>query len=130
MSIDYDIVPIEEVIRADQANHGHFFNEGAKRFFNSRSPQVAYKQKGYYFWVTSEKNGSENPRLYTIRFACCNCMSIHDIDGFQAHKSMAAATARLKYVLKTWDAKELVAYHHWKMDLKHIPCASEKTGGV
>jgi hypothetical protein len=52
-------------------------------------------------------------------------MSIHDIDGFQAHKSMAAATARLKWVLKTRSAPELNHYHHWKMELKHETCPSE-----
>jgi hypothetical protein len=57
-------------------------------------------------------------------------MSINDIDGFQAHNSRREATARLKYVLQTKDAKELITYHHWKMELKHKTCASEKTGGV
>jgi hypothetical protein len=57
-------------------------------------------------------------------------MSIHDIDGFQAFATKKAAEARLKYVITHNDAKELDTYHHWKMELKHSPCASEKTGGV
>jgi len=130
MVLDYEIIPIDEVIRADQANHGHFFDGGAKRFFNSRISQVAYKWNDYYFWVTSEKFDSQTPRKYTIRFACCDCMSIHDIDGFQAHRSMDDAIARLKWYLTHEDKPEINKYHHWKMELKHIPCASEKTGGA
>jgi hypothetical protein len=130
MVMQYEIVGIEEVIRADQANHGHFFDQGAVRFFNSRSPQYAYKWNGYYFWVLSEKFDSSTPRKYTIRFACCDCMSIHDIDGFQAHGSKRQAEARLKYYLTQEDKPEINKYHHWKMDLRHVTCASEKTGGV
>lgn len=129
MSTDYESVPISEVIRADEANHGHWFETGAKRFFKSRWDSYAYKAKGFYFWVSSEKCGDSDPRKYTIRFACCECMSIHDISGFQAFNTKREAIARLKYVLKTWDAPELVAYHHWKMDLKHIPCTAEQKGG-
>jgi hypothetical protein len=130
MAMDYEVVGIDEVIRADQANHGHFFDQGAVRFFNSRSPQYAYKWNGFYFWVSSEKNGPSNPRLYTIRFACCNCMSIHDIDGFQSHKSLSSAKARLQYIIKGNPAVEMQSYHHWKMELKHETCPSEQTGGA
>lgn len=129
MTCQYENVPISEVIRADQANHGHFFDQGAVRFFNSRSPQYAYKWNGYYFWVSSEKFDSKTPRKYTIRFACCDCMSIHDIDGFQAHGSKRAAEARLKWYLAHEDKPEVNKYHHWKMKLKHEKCPSETTGG-
>lgn len=129
MAIEYETVPISEVIRADETNHGHWFSTDTQRFFKSRWDAYAYKQKGFYFWVSSEKFNDSTPRKYTIRFACCNCMSIHDISGFQAFATKREAVARLKYVLKTWNAPELVAYHHWKMELKHEKCPSETTGG-
>jgi hypothetical protein len=129
MTINYEVVPIDEVIRADQREHGHFFDQGAVRFFNSRSSQYAYKQNGFYFWVSSEKFDSSTPRKYTIRFACCSCMSIHEIDGFQAHSSKRDADARLKWYLTHNDQPEIKKYHHWKMELQHVPCDGDVPEG-
>jgi len=130
MSQDYERVPISEVIRADENNHGHWFEAGAKRFFRSRWDDYAYKQDGFYFWISSERMNAETPRRYTIRFACCECMSIYDIDGFQAFGTKREAVNRLKYILARHPSKEMENYHHWKLELKHVPCASEQKGGT
>ena len=119
-------VPIDEVIKRNEEEHGHFFDAGSRRFFNSRWDQYAYKFDNYYYFITSEKFDSVTARKYTIRFCCCECMTISDIGGFQNFPDHAMALSQLHKIMSDDDKTHRAGYHHWKMELKHVPCHTEE----
>jgi len=81
---------IRQIIKLHQNTGGHFFDESAMRFFNSR---LSSKTCGRHF-VTSEK-GPDNVRRYTVR-AIDTDGKITDIGGFQAYNNLRSAHIAMK----------------------------------
>lgn len=86
-----------EIYEVEKRAKGHFFSDGAMRFFQSRTSQLAYPFKeGYLFW-TSERDGKE-PRAYTVRYLRIDG-SITKIGEFQEHKTAVRAVNKIKTIL-------------------------------
>jgi hypothetical protein len=137
MKQTYETIPIDEVMRANSENFGHFFEPAAIRFFNSRCNQYAALQDGLAYFVTSEKFNDETGRKYTIRVCCLGCGAIQDINGFQKYERHDKALADMTFFLENIDPKDRPVFHHHKMQLVRIPCpndatekAPSKTGGA
>lgn len=69
---------IADIIEANGNAGRHFFDRDTMRFFNSRVYADLYVQKGeeqgedVTYFITSERNGKDAPRLYTVRYALDN----------------------------------------------------------
>lgn len=69
---------IADIIEANGNAGQHFFDRDAMRFFNSRVYADLYVEKGeeqgedVTYFVTSERQDSDSPRLYTVRYALDN----------------------------------------------------------
>jgi len=78
-----DIVTIQEI---KSHAKGHFFDEGATRFFNSRYPQTGHRVGDKAYFITSEQfigsNGHRNERLYTLRELDYKTGDIHTVGDF------------------------------------------------
>lgn len=76
---------IDEIIAANKANGGHFFDEDTMRFFDSR----VYDRTYGTFFVTSEK-GPHGPRAYTVRQAMPDG-SVDTVGKFMGYETRADA---------------------------------------
>jgi len=80
---------------------GHYFDDDTMRFFGSRVGPARMVGDAYYF-ITSERNGGNNPRLYSLRFMPFDEKSVTDgvmvetIGDFQAYRTRGAALTALR----------------------------------
>jgi hypothetical protein len=91
---------IQDIIRKNEQAGKHFFNSPSSRYFRSRIGSNVYgnSHQGYYF-ITSELDGINPPRLYTIRKANDDG-SIDTIGKFQQYRSLTAAGRAINELLK------------------------------
>jgi hypothetical protein len=87
-------VSIEEVKRLSR---GHFFSDGAMRFFNSRLGLTAWRYRDGYLFFTSEK-GPDEVRRYSVRFQD-GLGKVHTKGDFQAHSTARQAVKEIKRLL-------------------------------
>ena len=119
--IKYNIRPIEEF---KNKYHGHWFDADSKRFFNSRWDNVLYQNDGsiYAYFISSERNGYNNPRLYTIRRVNMRSFDFSSdfkskIFNFQGFSTKREAYKFLREYLKTEDVKtDLIAWLKAELD--------------
>jgi len=81
---------IEQIKQANQNAGHHWFEPGSMRFFNSRFSSVVHHGPGGVFFVSSERQDHEHPRLYTVRQAL-KSGAITTEGEFQAYQSMSGA---------------------------------------
>lgn len=95
------LVTIEEI--KSQAK-GHFFDNGASRFFSSRYPQTGYRKGNKAYFITSEQfKGLYEPdgkRLYTIRQLDYTTGDVDTVGDFNKLTKSQAQTA-LKNLIKS-----------------------------
>lgn len=94
----HDCVEISEVMKRSK---GHFFSEGAMRFFSSRTSQLAWPFKGGYLFWTSERHVSDRhryPRLYSVRYQNSDGL-VGTIGEFQEHVTAVRAMGVIKTIL-------------------------------
>lgn len=87
---------IEQIKRANAQRGHYFFERGAMRFFNSRILPTVY---GGAFFITSEKDHWDGPRLYTIR-QCLPNGEIETIGKFQQYETAAQARKAIHALLR------------------------------
>ncbi len=92
-----DIVTIQEIQRHAR---GHFFDDGATRFFNSRYPQLGYKVGDKAYFITSEQFDYNSPRYYTVRVLDYKTGVIDTIGEFNKLTKSEAKT-QLNHILKS-----------------------------
>lgn len=86
---------ITEIKSANRRIGKHFFSPGAMRFFNSKVHPGVY---GNHYFITSEQNGNESLRRYSIRR--CDEGEISTIGEYNEIKSLAEAKKIIKEILK------------------------------
>ena len=100
-------------LEIDAKHHTHFFEKGAKRFFNSRIGQLAYVvcdadgSKHAYF-TTSERFDDSTPRKFTVRVMHMTPGASHwpvnKIGEFQAYANGKSAQAAMVKVAEAHNA--------------------------
>lgn len=85
-----DTFAMDEIIRRNERHGFHWFSQSAKRFFNSRWPDIAYRGVGGEYFVTSERMDMDHKRLYTVRQALPDGQ-IDTVGEFQAYRTSKAA---------------------------------------
>lgn len=98
---------IDSIMRANREAGQHFFEASTMRFFRSRVMPGTY---GGRIFVTSEQNGYEEPRAWTVREAMPDG-TIEEISEFQEYTSGAAA--------KRAAAAAVKATHSYYFDGRH-----------
>ena len=80
-----------EIKSANKVNGGHFFDPVSMRFFNSRTLNDTYGEKGNIF-ITSERfeENEDFPRMYTVRFIDED-FKIQDLSKFQQFATIQQA---------------------------------------
>lgn len=78
---------IEDVIAANQAAGGHWFDPATLRFFRGRIETDLIDGR---WFVSSEQNGEDAPRRYTVR-AVASDGTVSTVGEYQAHDSLPAA---------------------------------------
>ena len=105
---------IDQIVSANQLHqNGHWFSEGAKRFFGCRVHEQVYKGT---FFITTERYNFESKRFYTVRcaFSDGSIETMGDFQGFstkyQAEKFIESLPSQLGDALKTliesWNNKD------------------------
>ena len=84
----------DDVQRAHERKGGHWFEPGAKRFFNSRIGSEVYYIGGRYFFTSSEK-GPDEVRRYSVREATTDG-DVKTVGQFQGYSTGAAAVRAIK----------------------------------
>lgn len=79
---------------------GYFFNKDTMSFFNSRVGEDVYRGHNFVYFVTSEKNGYNAPRFYTVRRFNCETRGIETVGNFQAYKSRNGAHKQAERMAK------------------------------
>jgi hypothetical protein len=87
--------PTAEIKRHSQ---GHFFDRGAKRFFNSHISEDAFRSADgtVSFFVTSERFDSATPRYYSVRRYTWATDDFDIIGRFQAYANRATAASEAR----------------------------------
>ena len=95
MTTDKDTVHRHPTAEIERHSQGHFFDRGAKRFFNSRISEDAFRSADgtVSFFVTSERYDSATPRYYSVRRYTWATDDFNTIGGFQAYANRATATS-------------------------------------
>lgn len=81
-------------VKACNAAHGfHFFEPGAMRFFNSRILSDVFPSAcgGFVVFVTSERCGYSDPRMFSVRALIVATGNVETIGGFQRYASRTGA---------------------------------------
>lgn len=79
---------MEDVKRNNKASGGFWFSPDTIRFFQSKVESELINGK---YFVTSEKNMEDDPRLYTIRKYNPETHKIDTLGSFQAFKTLQDA---------------------------------------
>ena len=103
----YDFTDTNDIKR----NHrGHWFSKDTMRFFQSRISETVYYGKDLLFFVSSEKDRWDNPRMYTVRSYDPKTDQIDTVGEYQAYKSRSgAASAAERVALDSFHALEEVS---------------------
>lgn len=98
MFLDY--VSIDQIKKLSK---GHFFSQGASRFFNSRYPREGYRGmtakvefSTLIYFVTSEQLDYKSPRFHTIRVLNVTTGEVSTVGQFQNYKNRSTATRQAK----------------------------------
>lgn len=110
--MEYDYVPMKEIIKKNKEANRHFFDDDTKRFFSSRWEATAYKKGDKAYFVTSEQfispSGEKAPRKYTIRQANLKTGQVETAKDyeFQQFETRQDAQKEIKNILneeeKVW----------------------------
>ena len=76
-----------EMWQVERAHQGHWFDAGAKRFFNSRVAQTAQVKDGKAYFVSSEQFDYKSPRLYSVRVCDLVTGDIDTVGEFQQYET-------------------------------------------
>ena len=82
---------------------GHYFDDDTMRFFDSRIGPARMVGDVYYF-ITSERNGTSNPRLFSLRCmsfdeaSVANNAMVNTVGEFQQYATRSAALAALRNI--------------------------------
>ena len=77
---------------------GYWFSLDTKRFFSSRFTDYGYRLVNDIYFISSEKNGYNHPRKYSIRIMDKNG-EINNIGEFQEHNTLNNAKSKLAKIL-------------------------------
>lgn len=84
----YDFTSTDDIKR----NHkGYWFSKDTMRFFQSRIGGNVYHGKDLIFFVSSERQGYDHPRLYTVRAYNPKTDDIQTVGEFQGYKTSSGA---------------------------------------
>ena len=87
---------IEDIKLANKNRGYHFFDASTMRFFHSRIGNAVY---GGRFFITSEQQEYNTPRLYTIR-ECSESGDINTVGTFQEYESSIQAKRAILKMLQ------------------------------
>jgi len=77
----------------------YFFNQDTMSFFKSRISELTWQIEKSIYFITSEKNRYEDPRLFTIREST-EKGDINTIGDFQQYSSLYQARQGIKIILE------------------------------
>ena len=80
---------IDEIRKRNKDAGGHFFDRSTMRFFRSRISTTVY---GDGYFISSEQNSENGPRLYTVRRAMRDG-GVETASGFGEFVDLASAEA-------------------------------------
>src|SRR5437773_1145642 len=114
---------IEEIKRANREAGQYFFDPETMRFFNSRVYADLYVRKDeeqgedVTYFITSERNGDESPRTYTVRAAHDNG-TVSTASDFSEYATLnAARKAARMYAGEDLTKYRWIVYLHQPMNL-------------
>jgi hypothetical protein len=82
---------LDQIIRANYAQGGHWFDKKTKAWFGSRISRTVYPVADGAYFVSSEyTNFDKDDRAYTVRFAAADG-SISTVGEFLAYRNRDAA---------------------------------------
>jgi hypothetical protein len=82
---------LDQIVRANYAQGGHWFDKGTKAWFGSRISRTIYPVADGAYFVTSEYTGfNSDGRAYSVRFAAADG-SISTVGEFLAYRNRDAA---------------------------------------
>lgn len=98
--ITREIYNLRDFARAHAEAGGHFFDDGAMRFFNSRILWDSWAiSGGVIYFVTSEQFDYNSPRLYSLRKGdLWNPRDTDTIGEFQQYETRAQAVYALRKI--------------------------------
>jgi hypothetical protein len=82
---------IQEVMKANKRNGGHWFDDDTTRFFRSKVERTYRRTTGLVF-ITSEQFDDDSPRLFTVRDADDNG-KVSTVGNFQRFATLDEAIA-------------------------------------
>lgn len=105
-----------DISNVERGYRGHFFSEGARRFFNSRIfSDAILLSDGSYLFVTSERFERE-PRYYTVRHLLTSegmegsyRTRIVSVGSFQEHTTSKRAWAAAKAFADKFESENTYA---------------------
>ncbi len=115
---------VGEIMAANAAIGGHYFDEDTLRWFNDRVLGDLY---GGRYFITSEQNhgsGGPYPRLYSVQEAAPNG-SIKNASEFQAFSTAAQAKSFARRL-----AEADLPFSEYDTVQIDVPCVSTTTGDV
>lgn len=103
----YDFTSTEDIKR----NHrGYWFSKDTMKFFQSRIGQNVYYGKDLLFFVSSERQNYDTPRLYTVRAYDPKHDRVQTVGEFQGYKTSGGANgAAERLALLTFHVREEVS---------------------
>ena len=84
---------------AENGHSKYWFTADTMRFFNCRISELCWKIKDKIYFISSEKQTENIPRLYTIRL-CLIDGEIKTIGKFQEYKTKNEARHKIKVILE------------------------------
>ena len=87
---------------AENGHSKYWFTADTMRFFNCRISELCWKIKDKIYFISSEKQTENIPRLYTIRL-CLIDGEIKTIGKFQEYKTKNEARNIIKGILEDFE---------------------------
>lgn len=95
----YSLTGIYDITDIKRVHRGHWFDEGAMRFFKSRILSEVYPSKNAVFFVSSEDNGQDG-RKYTTRKLELSTGNIETVGEFYQLTRVRAITNAINEAYK------------------------------
>ena len=84
-------IPMSQIKRLNKKRGQFWFNPDTLRFFKSRLPDTAIKVGEKAYFVSSEQNEEDDPRLYSIRVCDLQTGRVNTVGEFQQYRTSEAA---------------------------------------
>ena len=103
----YDWYSFTDTNDIQRHHRGYWFSKDTMRFFQSRISQNVYYGKDLLFFVSSERQNYDTPRLYTVRAYDPKNDRIQTVGEFQGYKTSGGANkAAERLALESFHVQE------------------------